>query len=390
MRRGVSAPTSAAVIYRAAMRVACATLLAVAATGVGATSIAAAQGTPPATPPPAAAPAAPATGDSIAIGGAPTGVAAPARTDSAPAASKARHGAARRAGGSRTKHAAQRHARGRVGLTDEELATRWPVKGPDPMPGSILPHSRIVAYYGNPLSKRMGILGQIPPDSMLARLAGEVRAYAAADSATPVVPALELIVTVAQAGPGADGKYRLRMPDTLVDRVAGWADRVHALLILDVQPGRSTVADELKPWLKYLQRPTVHLALDPEFTLPPGKVPGRVIGTMDAAAVNDAVSALANLVERYHLPPKVLIVHRFTRPMLRHADQIRPDPRVQVVIDMDGFGPEWMKRDSYRAYVASEPVQYTGFKLFYKNDKPVMAPHDVVGLFPAPLFVMFQ
>ena len=111
---------------------------------------------------------------------------------------------------------------------------------------------------------------------------------------------------------------------------------------------------------------------------------------MDAAAVNDAVTALSTLVETYHLPPKILIVHRFTHPMLRQADEIKLDPRVQVVIDMDGFGPEWMKRDSYRAYVASEPVEYSGFKLFYKNDKPVMTPQEVVGLFPTPLFVMFQ
>ena len=225
---------------------------------------------------------------------------------------------------------------------------------------------------------------------MLIRLNQEVKAYAAADTTTPVVPALELIATVAQASAGSDGKYRLRMPDSLIERVAGWAEREHALLILDIQPGRSTVADEIKPLLKYLQRPTVHLALDPEFTLPPGKVPGRVIGTMDGAAVNEAATALASLVDAYHLPPKVLIVHRFTRPMLRHADKIQIDPRVQVVVDMDGFGPDWMKRESYRAYVASEPVQYTGFKLFYKNDKPVMAPHDVLGLFPSPVFVMFQ
>ena len=270
------------------------------------------------------------------------------------------------------------------------MAARWPVKGPEPLPGAILPHSRIVAYYGNPMSKRMGILGQIPPDSMLGRLQGEVRAYAAADSATPVVPALELIVTVAQAGPGADGKYRLRMPDTLIDRVASWADKAHALLILDVQIGRSTVADELKPLVKYLQRPTVHLALDPEFALPPGKVPGRVIGRMDAADVNEAVATLAAIVDANHLPPKFLIVHRFTHPMLRQTDQIRLDPRVQIIIDMDGFGPDWMKRGSYRAYVASDPVQYPGFKLFYKNDKPVMTPQDVLHLVPAPLFVMFQ
>ena len=236
----------------------------------------------------------------------------------------------------------------------------------------------------------MGILGQIPPDSMLARLASEVKTYGAADSATPTVPALDFIVTVAQASAGGDGKYRLRMPDTLTQRIAGWADRAHALLFLDVQIGRSSVADEIPPLVKYLQQPTVHLALDPEFALPPGKVPGRVIGTMDAAAVNQAISVLANLVDTYHLPPKILVVHRFTRPMLRHADEIHLDPRVQVVIDMDGFGPDWMKRDSYRAYVASEPVEYTGFKLFYKNDRPFMSAHDVLGQFPAPNFIMFQ
>ena len=281
-------------------------------------------------------------------------------------------------------------ARLRPLYTDEQLAAMWPVKTAEPLPGSILPHSRIVAYYGNPLSKRMGILGQIPPDSMLARLAKEVAAYQAVDSATPVIPALDFIVTVAQASPGADGRYRLRMPDTLTQRVAGWAERAHALLFLDVQIARSTVSDEIAPIVKYLQQPNVHLALDPEFALPPGKVPGRVIGTMDAAQVNRAIDILAELVDKYHLPPKILVVHRFTRPMLRHADQIRLDPRVQVVIDMDGFGPDWMKRDSYRAYVASEPVQYTGFKLFYKNDKPFMTAHDVLGLFPSPLFVMFQ
>jgi hypothetical protein len=329
----------------------------------------------------------------IAVAGARPGLAqSPASPAPAPAPASADTAAAKPPHGSHAhaRKAPHPHPAHTAGLSDSALAARWPVKGPEQLPGALLPHYRIVAYYGNPMSRRMGILGQIAPDSMLARLQGEVRAYAAADTGTPVMPALELIVTVAQAGPGADGKYRLRMPDTLIDRVASWADKAHAILILDVQIGRSTVEEELKPLAKYLQRPTVHLALDPEFALPPGKVPGRVIGRMDAGQVNAASAMLASLVDENHLPPKVLIVHRFTHPMLREAGQIRLDPRVQVVIDMDGFGPDWMKRSSYRAYVASDPVQYTGFKLFYKNDKPVMTPHDVLGLFPAPGFVMFQ
>lgn len=240
------------------------------------------------------------------------------------------------------------------------------------------------------MSKRMGILGEIAPDSMLARLEREVRAYAAADSTTTPLPALDLIVTVAQASAGSDGKYRMRMSDSMITRVAGWADRVHGILILDVQPGRSTVAAEVAPLIKYLQRPNVHLALDPEFSMPGNELPGRVIGTMSAATINETVETLAKIVEENHLPPKVLIIHRFTRPMVKHAGDIKLDPRVQIIMDMDGFGPDWMKRDSYRAYVAGEPVQYAGIKLFYKNDKPLLTPQDVMGLLPVPLLVMFQ
>ncbi|HEX5439163.1 MAG TPA: hypothetical protein VFW98_18565 [Gemmatimonadaceae bacterium] len=258
------------------------------------------------------------------------------------------------------------------------------------LPGSLLPGCRIIAYYGNPFSKRMGILGEIPPDSMLARLQRQAAAYAAADSTVPVVPALDLIVTVAQAAPGRDGMYRLRMPDTLIDRVAGWADRANALLILDVQVGKSTVAAEVQPLLPYLRRPNVHLALDPEFSMKRGHAPGRAIGTMDASDVNTAIDMLSHLVDSLHLPPKLLIVHRFTKPMLTHRAQIHRDPRVQVVIDMDGFGPPSLKRSSYRHYVRDEPVEFAGFKLFYKNDRPLLTPEQVLRLKPVPLFILYQ
>jgi len=113
------------------------------------------------------------------------------------------------------------------------------------LPGSLLPGCRIVAYYGNPMSRRMGILGEIQSDSMLARLAKQAAAYAAVDSARPVLPALELIATVAQASPGRSGQYRARMPDTLIERVMSWAEAHHYLVILDIQTGRSTMAAEM-------------------------------------------------------------------------------------------------------------------------------------------------
>jgi hypothetical protein len=270
-----------------------------------------------------------------------------------------------------------------IALQTDSAATRR-------LPGSLLPGCRIVAYYGNPMSKRMGILGEIKPDSMLARLAKQAAAYAAADSARPVLPALELIATVAQAGPGKSGLYRARMPDTLIERVMGWAEAHHYLVILDIQTGRSTMAAELGPLMKYLARPYVHLALDPEFSIGSKKIPGQVIGRIDATDVNAVSSALAALVDSLKLPPKMLIVHRFTRPMLSNHEKIKLDPRVQIVIDMDGFGAPHLKYGSYKAYVHDRPVQFAGFKVFYKNDKPMLTPEQVVQLDPVPLFIMYQ
>jgi hypothetical protein len=270
-------------------------------------------------------------------------------------------------------------------------SARWPVKGPEPLPGAIIPEHRIVAFYGNPLSTRMGILGELPPKEMLARLEQTATMWAAADSGQKVLPALHLIATVAQAYPGPGRKYRLQMPDSLIERVAGWAEERGWILFLDIQVGVSTVEEELKVLVPYLKRPYVHLALDPEFAMKDGKRPGTDwMGRMDASEVNHAVDVLAQIVEEYQLPPKVLVVHRFTRNMLTNASRIRLDPRVQVVIDMDGWGPPGSKMGAYRWFVVRHPVQYTGFKLFFKNDKPVMTPEQVLELYPRPMYIQYQ
>src|SRR6185436_2041479 len=211
----------------------------------------------------------------------------------------------------------------------------WPVKSPDPLPGAILPAKRIVAFYGNPLSKRMGILGELPPEDMLAKLDSEVEAWNAADPSTPVQPALHLIAVVASDAPGASGKYRTRMDSAMIERVYGWAQRRNALLFLDLQVGQGTLQAELPRLAKFLKRPDVHLGIDPEFSMKHGEKPGTKIGTFDAADVNYAAKFLAALVDSEKVPPKVLVVHRFTRPMLTNANEIRLDPRVQIVINMD-------------------------------------------------------
>jgi hypothetical protein len=296
-------------------------------------------------------------------------------------------------------------------------SAKWPVKGPQPLPGSLLPEHRIIAYYGNPRSIRMGIMGQIPPDSMLPRLERVAMEWALAERGRKVMPALHLIATVAQGRPGPGKKYRLRMSDSLINTVASWAEERGWIVFLDIQIGHSTVAAELEPMMPFLERPYVHLALDPEFAMKAGGVPGRKIGTLDAADVNHAIEVLGKIVSEKKLPPKVLIIHRFTRKMLTNTDSIRLDPRVQVVIQMDGFGSPAHKQDAYRLWISPHPVQYAGFKLFYKNDRDprtkragfspscdqvtyelvgcgddgLMTPEQVISsLYPVPLYIQYQ
>ena len=265
----------------------------------------------------------------------------------------------------------------------------WPPLPPI-LPGAVVPASRVVAYYGNPLSRRMGVLGEYPRDEMIRRLEATVAEWAEADSATPVRAALHMIVTVAQADKGRDGMYRLRMTDSVINRVAQWAEQRGWLFFVDVKIDLSKVQAELTRLTSFLERPYVHLALDPEFAMKDGTRPGRKIGTMDAAEVNYAIRFLADIVERNKLPPKMLVVHRFTERMLTNADQIASDPRVQVIIDMDGFGAPQLKRSTWRHVIQNDPVQYAGFKLFYKNDKPMLTPRQVIDLFPSPVYIQYQ
>jgi hypothetical protein len=278
---------------------------------------------------------------------------------------------------------------------DSLLDRKWPVKMPDPLPGAIFPAHRVVAFYGNPLSKKMGVLGEYPKDEMLRMLDHEVARWAKADPQHPVVPALHLIVTVAQGAPGRAGLYRLQMRDSMVSEVYSWIKAKRGLFFVDVQVGKSSVQAELPRLRPFLENPDVHLAIDPEFAMAAsGRVPGSVIGTLDAADVNWAVNFLDEIAREKKLSPKILIVHRFTRKMVTNAPKIRFTPHVQVVMDMDGWGPPWLKFDSYHDYVKAEPVQFTGFKLFFHNDTkkgdPLLTPAEVLRLHPQPLYIQYQ
>ncbi len=280
--------------------------------------------------------------------------------------------------------------------TSTASSTRaWPVKAPYPKVGAILPFKRIVSYYGNFYSTRMGVLGEYPPDIMLQKLQGEVKAWEAADPTTPVVPAIHYIVTTAQGTPQSDGTYRLRMPGTEIQKAIDLAARVHGLVFLDVQVGLSDLPRELPRLEPYLKQPNVHLGVDPEFSMHNGVKPGRVIGTMSSSEINFAISFLDRIATESTLPPKILVIHRFTEDMVTGYRNIKPTENVQVVMDMDGWGFGAKKINTYKRVITQEPVQFTGFKLFYKNDiKPpstrMLTPREVLNLQPAPSYIQYQ
>jgi hypothetical protein len=280
-------------------------------------------------------------------------------------------------------------------LTNGDSSGLWPAKFVYPLPGSVLPFNRIVAFYGNLFSKRMGILGELPKDQMLKKLQQEVDKWKAADSSTPAIPALHYIAVTAQSSPGKGGKHRLRMPFHQIDTIVKWANEIHGLAFLDIQVGGSTVKEETILLERYLKLPNVHFGIDPEFSLKNGETPGTKIGSFNAGDINDAIDILADIVKKNNLPPKVLVVHRFTQGMITDYTRIKKVPEVQVVMNMDGWGDKILKLSTYRRYIHKEPVEFTGFKLFYKNDlkknkNGLYTAQELLKFKPRPIYIQFQ
>ncbi|SHM89967.1 hypothetical protein [Flavobacterium xinjiangense] len=281
-----------------------------------------------------------------------------------------------------------------VALSNNDTTGRWPVKAPYPLAGALLPYNRIIAYYGNLYSTRMGILGEIPRAQMLKKLQGEVAKWQAADPSVKAIPALHYIAVTAQGAPGKDNKHRMRMPFKQIDTILSWAKPINALVFVDIQVGHSNVKDEVTNLVQYLSMPNVHLGIDPEFSLKNGEIPGSKIGTFTADDINDAIDILVDIVRKNKLTPKVLVVHRFTQGMVKNYKNIKKVPEVQIVMDMDGFGDKVLKKDSYVSYIYREPVQFTGFKLFYKNDIRknwvMYTPEELVKFTPKPSYIQYQ
>ena len=280
-------------------------------------------------------------------------------------------------------------------MLNGDSSGKWPVKSPYPLAGAILPFKTVIAYYGNLYSKQMGILGELPRKQMLEKLQGEIARWKKADSTLELQPALHYIAVTAQLLPGKAGKYRLRMPFHQIDSVLSMAKEINAIVFLDIQVGKSTIQQELPEFEKYLKMPNVHIGIDPEFAMKSAHVPGQAVGVYDAADINFATNYMAKIVKENNLPPKILVVHRFTQGGVTNYKNIKTIPEVQIVMHMDGWGEPARKINTYKSYIHREPVQFTGFKIFYKNDvirskARLMTPEELLNLKPRPVYIQYQ
>lgn len=264
------------------------------------------------------------------------------------------------------------------------------LKGKKDFSNGPLKNNRVVAFYGTPKSENMGFLGEYSPDEMMDRLKKQTEAYSKADPERPAIPAIELIATVAQRTPGSDGLY-ITKPDTeVIDQYAKLAENNGALLILDIQLGQAPVMREVREVESYLKLPHVHLAIDTEYSVEEGEIPGEDLGHVDGTEIQEAVEYVDKLVEKNNLPDKMVLVHQFGNGIVTNKEKIKPTEHVEVPLNYDGFGESTVKMSAYGKLVRDEPIQYGGFKLFYKKDEPLLLPEDVLKLDPAPAIVNYQ
>jgi hypothetical protein len=255
---------------------------------------------------------------------------------------------------------------------------------------SVLPQYRPIGFYGAPQSPELGELGIGSPESAAKRLRKQIRPYKKL-AKKPIYPLFELLGTIALAGPGKDGLYRARQPNRIIRRYAKVARERRLYLLLDIQPGRARFIDEVKHLRKWLRRPNVSIALDPEWNMGRNGVPGKRIGSVHAGMINRVTLYLNRLIRRHRLPDKLVVVHQFTDSMIRAKHKLKQRSRIDLVLNADGFGTPGQKRQKYKELAPRKGSwKRPGFKLFYKEDTNLMSPREVMRLRPKPSFIVYE
>jgi len=255
---------------------------------------------------------------------------------------------------------------------------------------SVLDRNQVLAYYGNPYTAEMGVLGAHDFETVLHLLAEHARLYDDLNGSAGMVPAAHLVYAVAKTRPTKNGLHLQYVAQQDLERYVQLTRERGMLLILDVQIGRSSAEVEVEKLIPYLRLPHVHLALDPEWAARPGETPGMQVGSLDAEDINGVQARLQGLVVQDRLPPKILIVHQFADSMITRSEYIERYSGVDLVIDMDGIGPPDIKALRYSDFAAREYAHHAGVKLFFDRDPDLMSEETVLSLRPPPSVVIYQ
>jgi len=255
----------------------------------------------------------------------------------------------------------------------------------------VFPRYRLVGYAGLTGAKTLGRLGEGSLDARVIEMQKRAKPYAAGRQ---ILPVLEVIATVVQGSPGPGNLYRTRISDQQIETYLTSARKHKAILLLNIQPGRSTFMAEAKAYEKWLREPDVGLALDPEWAMGPGQVPGRVFGKTTGAKIDEVSRYLAKIVAEEDLPEKVLVYHQLAASIVTKESQLKDHPGVAVVKSVDGIGSPDQKRNTYRVVGKTTPKHvHAGFKLFYVEDERgtrLMKPAEVLALKPRPEYVLYE
>lgn len=256
----------------------------------------------------------------------------------------------------------------------------------------LFPGRRMAALYGHPGVPALGVLGEQGIDASIARAQQLAQEYSAV-SDQPVVPAFELISTIADSGPGPDGDYS---SEADVEFLRPWVDAARAAgvyVLLDLQPGRTDFLTQAQRYAELLAEPNVGLALDPEWRLGPDQRPLQQIGTVGVDEINSVVTWLADLTAENALPQKLLMVHQFRLSMIQERERLDTSrDELAVVLHADGFGTPDLKLGTWAAMHEGEPAGVSwGWKNFYDEDTPMFTPAETLAVGPIPpVFVSFQ
>jgi hypothetical protein len=273
----------------------------------------------------------------------------------------------------------------------DAAATGWQLPGG----GQVLfPGRTMIALYGHPGTPVLGVLGEQPIEPAITRVQTLARDYLdlIPDDQGAVVPAFEIIATVASGSAGADGNYA---NESQLEELQPWIDAAEdagVYVVLDIQPGRTDFLTQAKRYEDLLLAPHVGLALDPEWRLAPDQVHGEQIGTVSAAEINEVGDWLAQLTRDNLLPQKLLLIHQFRPQMV--GDRTRIDTshdELAVLIHADGFGTHAQKFATWDRLLADPPSRiWWGWKNFIDEDTPMLTPAETLAVEPQVRFISYQ